>query len=289
MAFGLRPEKQAGEELRRIARRELGRAAASLRRATALSKVHDARKRVKKVRAVVKLMSEADKGSWTKSDKPLQAAGRVLSDVRDADAIIETFDQLRHRYPKRLSAGSYRGLRRELTRRRAQAVKEATRKRRLQSAAKKLEKVRRAAKKWAVPTIKRSELPALLGESFRVAGKAMKTAAQKQQSEAVHDWRKRVKTLWYHMRLIKPLTPDVQGRITRLRSLERLLGEDHNLEVLSVTIGEDQSAEQRTGDAGQLIAIARAQQAAFRRKAFALGKRLHAETNRHFARSLRVA
>jgi hypothetical protein len=46
----------------------------------------------------------------------LQAAGRVLSNVRDADAIIETFDMLRHHYPKRLSAASYRRVRRGLTR-----------------------------------------------------------------------------------------------------------------------------------------------------------------------------
>src|SRR5258705_11315646 len=101
MAFILRPRKAIGEEFRRVARQELGRAAASLRGARASSKVHDARKRVKKVRAVVKLMGEAHKGPWTKADKRLRTAGRVLSDLRDSDAIVETFDGLRQRNPKR--------------------------------------------------------------------------------------------------------------------------------------------------------------------------------------------
>jgi len=104
MAFVLRPGREVGEELRKIARQELRRASTSLRGAKASSKVHDARKRVKKIRAVVKLMSEARDGEWTKSDRSLRTAGRLLSDLRDTDALVETLDGLRKRYPKRLSA-----------------------------------------------------------------------------------------------------------------------------------------------------------------------------------------
>jgi CHAD domain-containing protein len=288
MAFILRPGEATGEELRRIARQELRRAAASLRGARASSKVHDARKRVKKVRAVANLMGEAHKGSWTKSDKRLRTAGRLLSDLRDTDAIVETFDGLRQRYPKRLSGRSNGVIRRQLIRQRAQAMKEASDNRRLKSAAKTLEGVRRSAKKWHVPSIKKSELPGLLGESFRASRKAMRIAAKTQKSEAVHDWRKRVKTLWYHLRLIQSVSPSLEPRIRRFRSLERLLGEDHNIEVLCATLADDRDAEPRTADHRPLILVARTQQTTLRRRALALGKRLHAETKKQFARSLRL-
>jgi CHAD domain-containing protein len=289
MAFVVRPDKRIGEELLKVARQELRRAAASLRGAAASSKVHDARKRVKKVRAVVKLLSGARKGPWTKSGQRLRAAGRLLSDLRDMDALVETLDELRTRYPKRLSAASYRAIRRQLTRRRVHAMTEASGKRHLKSAAEKLEKVRRAAKKWHAPSMKASELPGLLSESFRASRKAMNIAARKKKPEAVHDWRKRVKTLWYHLRLVMPLAPDVGHRIRSLRSLERLLGEDHNLEVLCVTMAEDQDGDrQLTTDRRELILVARTRQSVVRRQAFALGKRLNAMTSKRFARSVRL-
>lgn len=289
MAFVLRPGRNVGEELRRIARNELRRASASLGGSAALSKVHDARKRVKKVRAVVKLMSEADDGPWAKSDRTLRTAGRLLSDLRDTDALVETLDSLHKRYPKRLSAASYRAIRRQLTARRAEAMKVASDQRHLTSAAKKLEKVRRSAKTWHVPSIKPSELPGLLRESFRASRKAMRIAARKRQPEAVHDWRKRLKTLWYHLRLVTSLAADPGHRIRSLRSLERLLGDDHNLEVLSATIADDrESGRQMPADRRELILVARTRQAVVRRQASALGRRLHAGTSKQFARSLRV-
>jgi CHAD domain-containing protein len=286
MAFVLRPGRKVGDELRKIARQELRRAASSLAGSAASAKVHDARKRVKKVRAVVTLMNEAHNGAWAKADQPLRAAGRMLADLRDSDALVETLDGLRKRYPKRLSAVSYRPIRRELNRRRAQALKAASDKRRLKSAATKLERLRRSAKKW-VPSIKTSELPGLLRESFRASRKAMKIAGNKQEPEAVHDWRKRVKTLWYHMRLVTSVMQNLEHRIGSLRSLERLLGDHHNLEVLCVTMADDRDGAARAADSRELIAVARARQAAVRRQAFALGKRLLGRTSKQFARSLR--
>jgi CHAD domain-containing protein len=284
----LRPGRNVGEELRRIARQELRRAAGSLRGSPASAKVHDARKRVKKVRAVVKLLSEAHDGPWAKADEPLQAGGRLLSDLRDTDALVETLDALHKRYPKRLSAARYRTIRRQLNRRQAQAMKAAFKKGRLKSAAKKLERIRRSAQKWHVQSIKTSELPGLLRESFRASRKAMRIADKKQKPEAVHDWRKRVKTLWYHMRLSTSLTQNLEHRIRSLGSLERLLGDDHNLEVLCATMADDREMERPTADRRELIAVARDRQAVVRRQAFALGKRLHARTSKQFARSLRL-
>ena len=49
----------------------------------------------------------------------------------------------------------------------------------------------------------------------------------------LHDWRKRVKDLWYHERLLAPTCgPTVRGHAKELDRLSDLLGDDHDLALL---------------------------------------------------------
>jgi CHAD domain-containing protein len=287
MAYVVRPNRQVGAELRHVARQELRRAAASLRGAAANGGVHEARKRVKKVRAVLKLWDGFHKGRWTKDRRRLREAGRTLSGLRDADAIIEAFDKVRKQYPDRLSEHSYAAIRRQLMSRKTQAVSQASQENHLRHTARQLERVRRSAKGWRVRSIRKSSLPDLLRQSFRASRKAMKIAAAGEDPGDVHNWRKRVKTLWYHLRLLQVLAPDLEARIERLKSLETLLGDDHNLEVLCTTIAGDRALYGRDSDLRRFTSAARRQQAALRRQAFALGRRLHCETSKDFSRWVR--
>ncbi len=51
--------------------------------------------------------------------------------------------------------------------------------------------------------------------------------------ENYHDWRKRVKDHWYHVRLLESLWTEVlEAREASLKNLETWLGDDHNLVVL---------------------------------------------------------
>jgi CHAD domain-containing protein len=286
MSYVVRSERRVEKELQRIARTELGRAAASLRDAAGSGIVHDARKRVKKVRAVVTLIDESHEGCWTKEQKRLREVGRVLSELRDADAIIETFDGLRTGHPRGLSEHGYAAIRRQLTRRRTEAANRASGKNHLQWAARRLEKIRRSAKAWPIPSLKKSALPGLVKQSFRASRKAMKIALTEQNPNDLHDWRKRVKTLWYQLRLLRDLAPDLDSRIESLDTIAGLLGDDHNLEVLCATVADDRALEGRAADLHRFTSIVRAQQAVLRRKTFTLGRRLHSETGKTFARSV---
>ena len=160
---------------------------------------------MKKVRAVLKLLDEVRNGRWTKDRRRLRKAGRTLSGLRDADAIIEAFDKVRTQYPDRLSEHSYAAIRRQLVNKRTQAVSQASHENHLRRTARQLERIRRSAKGWRVPSIRKPSLPDLVRQSFRASRKAMEIAAAGEEPGDVHDWRKRVKTLWYHLRLLQAL------------------------------------------------------------------------------------
>jgi hypothetical protein len=99
------------------------------------------------------------------------------------------------------------------------------------------------------------------------------------RSETFHAWRKRVKTVWYVMRLL-------QGRIrlgrqvADLKRLETWLGEDHYLTVLRTRILSADGA----ASAVRLKALVEREQNALRRKALSLGSRRFRQTPKRFVR-----
>jgi hypothetical protein len=288
MAFQLNPDAAIRRDLRRLLGTQLRRAGASLIEKDRTA-VHGARKSVKKARAIVKLLAWADAGGLAKDEKRLRAVGRSLSTLRDADAVIATFDQLRARYPRRLAEHTYAVVRRQLVRAKALVGRTAREQQTVDGAARTLRKVRRSAKHWAVPSIDRSEWAALLEHGFRASREAMRQAEQRRRPEDLHTWRKRVKTLWYQMRLAEALAPRLRAGIRQLKQLETWLGDAHNLHVLQEIVSHDPALRQLPREVRELTTIAAATQEELGRKAFALGKRLHREKPKTFARRLERA
>src|SRR3981189_1948536 len=105
MAYRLRQQESVADGLRRLARKALQSARDRLRRTSPPSDeaVHEARKSVKKVRAIVRLIEAAGGRGIGKSKKQLRTVNRTLSRLRDADVMIESLAMLRHDYPHLLS------------------------------------------------------------------------------------------------------------------------------------------------------------------------------------------
>ena len=79
-----------------------------------------------------------------------------------------------------------------------------------------------------------------LEETFRTGRKALARVRKHPRPEHYHQWRKRVKDHWYHVRLLENLWTDaMQAYEKSLKELETSLGEDHNL----VLLGEKVLAE----------------------------------------------
>ena len=239
MSFALEHRKHLDDELTKIVRRELRKTIRALdanTRTASESVIHDSRKSVKKVRAVAALLEQAGARLPRKDRKRLKSAARELSGLRDSTVIIESLSRVHRRYPKRLPRRTYLILRRALVDARNRQDAEAKRHGVGPDAARKLTKARRSAKDWPLPSMDLSDMVEVIGDSYRRSRKAMRRARETGQSATLHRWRKELKTLWYQLRLARPLATGVGPLIAKLKRLERELGDDHDLVVLGATL-----------------------------------------------------
>jgi CHAD domain-containing protein len=290
MAFKLHQRKHIEQELTRIVRRELRRTARTLSASTGTtfeSAVFESRKRVKKVRAVAVFLEQAGAKLPRKDRKRLKSAARALSRLRDSAAIIDTFDRVRRRYPTQLSAHAYRILRRGLVGARNREQERAQRDGVVAEAVKRLATTRKSAKHWASPSIDVSGIGAVVAASYRRSRAEMKHARATRQSATLHRWRKEVKTLWYQLRLAKPLTSGIAPLVADLKRLETELGDDRNLVVLAATLRGCRDLRPMRADIRQIDRLAARMRQPLRRRAFALGRRLYGRTPKEFARWIR--
>jgi CHAD domain-containing protein len=290
MSFELHHRKHIEDELTRIVRQQLENTAHTLTTSAGSqfrSAVHESRKSVKKVRAVAAFLTEAGAKLPRRDRKRVQSAARALSRVRDSTAIIDTFDRVRRRYPKQLTEHAYGILRHGLVAARDRGEARAQRDGVVAEAAERLDKTRRSAKKWTSPSLKWSDMIAIVADSYRRSRTAMKHARATGQSATLHRWRKELKTLWYQLRLAKLLTTGVAPMVANLKRLETELGDDHNLVVLAATLRGCRDLRTMRADIRQIDRLAARMRRPLRRRAFALGGRLHVRTPEAFARWLR--
>ena len=117
----------------------------------------------------------------------------------------------------------------------------------------------------------------------------MKHARVTGRSATLHRWRKELKTLWYHLRLVRPLMTGVAPLIAELDRLETELGDDHNLVVLGATLRGCHDLRSMRAEMRQINRLAARMRQPLRRRAFALGRRLHLRKPEAFARWLRAS
>jgi CHAD domain-containing protein len=292
MSFELHQRKHIEDELTKIVRQQLRNTAHALTTSAGSqfrSAVHESRKSVKKVRAVAAFLKQAGATLPRRDRRRVKSAARALSRVRDSTAIIDTFDRVRRRYPKQLPEHTYEILRRGLVAARDRGEARARRDGVVAEAAERLKKTRQAAKEWTSPSIKWSDMIAIVTDSYRRSRNAMKRARVTRQSATLHGWRKEVKTLWYQLRLARPLTTGVAPLIAELNRLETELGDDHNLVVLAATLRGCRDLRSMRAEIRHIERLAARMRQPLRRRAFALGRRLHVRQPEAFARWLRAS
>jgi hypothetical protein len=116
----------------------------------------------------------------------------------------------------------------------------------------------------------------------------MRAAAQDPTTAALHEWRKRVKDLWYHERLVVELwAPVLTAHAQETRRLSELLGDEHDLAVLAeLLVAHPALRGDPTAGAEQLPGVIEARRAELRDDAFALGARVYADRPKAFGRRL---
>jgi CHAD domain-containing protein len=203
--------------------------------------VHEARKALKRLRALLRLLRrELGERAFARENTTLREIGRRLSEARDAAVMLATLDSLIARHPRRL--GRRRGVR-EL-RLRLAAEHERQRRQMLADDATRAELLgelrafRWRVVSWSLPDghgleLISDDLARLYGQGRKRYRRAARGRGER--TLTMHQWRKRVKDLRYAIEIL-----DRPGSEQRLRKLSRradelgeLLGEDHDLAVFA--------------------------------------------------------
>jgi CHAD domain-containing protein len=284
MAYQFERNESVAEGVRRIAMEELTSAADQLNGSKPEdldTAIHEARKSVKKTRALLRLMKTELGEFYQRDNQRLQDIGQQLSDIRDAGAIIGTFDQVIKHHKGKLPQRAIRTMRDELDRRKEEKKDSARLSDVLPCVATSLRSVANDARLWP---LKRDGFQALkpgLKRILKSGRKAMKIARKDPEPEKLHDWRKRVKDHLYHVRLLEHAwTDELEAWESSLKHLETWLGDDHNLVVLCDQIGNDRKHFGRSEDVEKFLVLAKKSQEDLREKALWLGKKIHGEKPR---------
>lgn len=247
------------------------------RRNDVASAIHDARRCLKRVRALLRLVRPAlAETIYRREANRFSGIGRLLADARDQHVMQLTLTKLESRFPdlpKRIGVQLAKLLANGTG---AKPAPTDTASRR--QAQKDLEQARTFFVRAEHRDIEFEHLFAGLERSYRRARRAFREAYNNPTDEAFHDWRKSVQQHWRHMQLLSRGWPEVLGgRASEAKEVSRLLGEDHDLSVLLTLATGRGKHVLAVGDLATLEAKCRSLQAELRELAKPRGARLFAE------------
>jgi len=286
MAYRLQSGEEVVHGLRRIVDEELAAAAGVLTSSTSRTRdeaIHEARKSIKKTRAIVRLVSVDLEGVYQVENRRLRDLGRTLSEYRDTAAMIEIFDQFQEKFLADLGPRVLGRVRQELVRQKSAQGRRTGVAAAVRTTAMALSQARERAAEWPLAGSGLNAIAQGLEKGYRRGRKALESARHDDSPECSHEWRKRVKDHWYHVRLLEDVLRGAMADYERnLKDLETWLGDHHNLEVLYQKVAADPGAYGGEADVTRSLERMRAYQRELRRRALGLGERLYETRPREF-------
>ena len=269
MPYSLEPGEPLNTSIVRIMNEQIARAREHLTTADAPldERIHDARKRFKEIRAVVRLIRQPLGAQFAIENEWYRDAGRDLAAARDADAVLEAL--LKLKLP--------RGIRS-----RARGVLEARRQSDPEALQSRMEEV---VERLVVAQARVSMWPALeddfetirggLRRTYREGRRAMSGAGMPNE---LHEWRKRVKEHWYHAQLLRNVYPAMmKAYASTLSDLSRALGDHHDLFELRQLVVQNPVEFGRTRAIVSLLDAIDVRQRELESEAQEIGRRVYAE------------
>jgi CHAD domain-containing protein len=286
MAYEIATDEPLGEGLRRSAREQLEGATEALEQKIAKDPgkaIHDARKRLKRTRALLRLARPVLGAKLARRENAtLRDAAASLAAARDAEVMVQTVDALAERYVGRLPASTFDAIRSSL----APADGDAAPVPSTAAALEGIGRVRATLEDWPLGDASAEDV--LAGESVAyAAGRAqLPRAGDRPSADELHEWRKRVKDLWYHGQLLQNAWPAVmEAQAEEAHVLSETLGNDHDLAVLRERVAA--GVDDPTADVDGFLELVDRRREELLDDALALGRRVYAEAPKAHAKRLR--
>lgn len=276
MSYALKRKEPVQDALRRISREQIDKALGEIddQSVDPHETVHQVRKRMKKVRALVRLFRKAFDG-YGDANRAARDAARRVSDLRDAKVHVDTFDGLVAPHREIVDGEALAPLRAALVEHRERLVREhLVEEERLDLVRADLLALRDAAEKWSLDEKGFDALRGGLEKTYGRARDAMEAAYEDPTPAAFHEWRKRVKYHRHHVRLSRKLWKGpFEALRDELKALTERLGDAHDLHEMSEALrGLD--ADASDGARRVLRALADRRRAELHEAARPLGQKL---------------
>jgi CHAD domain-containing protein len=290
MGFRLKLREPLPDGLKRVFREQI-ESALELCRHPARQRgvtVHEVRKRLKKVRAAMQLaVTEVGKDRHAREDRSLRKIGRLVSELRDAQVRQQTLIQLRDETAKSPEANPFPRIDELLSLEREsfsaafagwqkQAIPE-------------LERVGARLMRCPLDGLTWQQICDAVGKIYKRGQRGLEKTIHDLDPQNFHAWRKRVKDIWYQLRILQPLNRIVLTEIAHdAEVLSELLGREHDLAFLWARLERESSDEALRDELAQLQKLIVKRGKRLRTNALELGRRFYAEPAKAFAKRISI-
>ncbi|MBV6623200.1 MAG: CHAD domain-containing protein [Rivularia sp. (in: Bacteria)] len=299
MAYRLENKESIGAEIRRIAYEQTDKAIDKLTEEfkndniDSLSNgldvnerteiIHDVRKAIKKIRAVIRLVrDELGEEVYKQENHCFRDAGRNLSEVRDAQVLLETFNKLEKHFAEFIKPEGFVDLQQILVEHYQSTCKRVLEQNTVLEVLADIKNARERISNWSLElSYGRSILSNGLQRVYKRGYQACQSILKEDEPtvENFHDWRKRVKYLWYHLRIVRPIWSDLIKEWTnQTKQLGKYLGDDHDLAVLHEFINNQQEMLKNQAELEVLNSLINRRRKKLQSDAKSLGQRIYVES-----------
>jgi CHAD domain-containing protein len=282
MSYQLKASESVPKGIKRIVSKQIEKAINELAATDDLGMdeaVHQARRRLKKIRAVVRLVRDRlGKKTYQRENARFRDLGGSLASLRDGGVRIKTLDSLTAHYADTIEPDTFSDIARELRvdyRREYQNVVDEG----ITIAVKnQLKDAKEEIADWAISPKGWSAIDSSFKRVYKRGYQALDVVRSHPNVENLHDLRKRVKYLRYQLKILSPIWPKItEAWIDRTHELSDYLGEDHDLAVLKQLVLAQPERFDRQNSLSILANLIDRRREELQSAAIFLGRRIYTE------------
>ena len=282
-----------GAGVKRVTMEQLELAAGGFfdREAGLTGAVHESRKSIKRVRALLRLVKgELSEKIYDFENESLRDTGRLVAEIRAAQGVLDAALSIQSLYGDLLADGTFGELIQRLSRRRDLTELKAVEDPNLVGrVVRSLERAYHRYGSWPTDPEAREVYGLGIRDSFAAVEPGLTTtygdgrvnmvqAYQRASPGDFHEWRKRVKDMRHQMEFLAPLWPEVVvGTAMTLDRLGNILGEDNDLAELAELLRGRPDLCPDPRERSLLRALANQRRNELQTAAEILGRRIYAE------------
>jgi CHAD domain-containing protein len=285
----LKKKKNLDKEFRKLFSQSMELALKNLKKRSKSTRgiaVHETRKEFKKMRGLLRLLRfQIGEEIFSRENRRFRDAGRPLSEVRDADVMIETLNDLLAHFKKEISSKPFRSLRRRLEQRRRDIRNRIIdREKAMSKVTQQVRTAKKALERWPPLGSDSKKLTKGIRKVYARGQSEMQKAIKDPTVENLHEWRKSAKYLRYQLEMLESTWPEmIRPLAEQSKLLGDFLGTDHDLVVLKDVI--DKECPDACDDTARetLLGLIHQRRTELESDAFELGQKIYTESGKQFS------